>query len=350
MNSDPKQRTPLIDLTTIYGVESIFRAKTRDPWALQLAGKLADFVIYADIARYALPVKDSSQSEDDVTLPSLLLGLRSDECELFKSEVLLTDQCGEYNTKFLPSAVKPFHDWAISNMGNLKRWIKLHNEKWIREPHGERLPRRYAIPVSALKSEKELDLIAKKLSEPVEEIWYALDVILRYPVYGDLTGKGNGYLNHPIRDIFDLPTMERKPATATGAVSFRDCVASFAKTLTQDEYIKLLLKLRNSVRNKGLHLVSPGQFEVETIRKIAREAGIPATLIESARLIALAGGIAGGVAAIPTIGIEATIVGGIISVAGALWPGKIPRSISKVSWLKWAFEWKELEVQADKRN
>jgi hypothetical protein len=191
-------------------VESLFRSKSPDPWAPRLAGDLADFVIYADTARYALPLKDLSVPERNVALPSLLKDLKAGEPGLFRPERLLTDQCGEFNVHFLRPAARNLVSWGKANHRTLKKWTELHNESWIREPHGKRVPRRYAIAEAALKDNNELETLAKTASIPVEDVWYALDVILRYPVYGGIAGPENCYLNHPIRDAVPLPTKQEK--------------------------------------------------------------------------------------------------------------------------------------------
>ena len=67
----------------------------------------------------------------------------------FRSERLLSCECGEFNVKYLNNSVKDFVRWANFNKNRLKKWLQLHNEKWIRGEHAARIPRRIAIPIGA---------------------------------------------------------------------------------------------------------------------------------------------------------------------------------------------------------
>jgi hypothetical protein len=109
--------------------------------------------------------------------------------------------------------------------------------------------------------------------------------------------------------------------------------------------VRLLLSLREEVRKIDLHQREPGQFDPQVIRDIAAKVGMPSQLKGTTRLIAVAGGVVAGLGAVPVLGPAAAIGGGVIAVAGALWSGNLPRGISKVQWLKFAIEWRDLERQ-----
>ena len=47
---------PLVDITALNAVESLFRDGPSDPWGQQLAGQLTDLFIYSDRIRYVQPV------------------------------------------------------------------------------------------------------------------------------------------------------------------------------------------------------------------------------------------------------------------------------------------------------
>lgn len=65
--------TPMVDITSINGVESLFRHGVRDPWGLRLAAKFADFIIYSDVVRFTMPVSTGAVLPfNDPVLPKSL--------------------------------------------------------------------------------------------------------------------------------------------------------------------------------------------------------------------------------------------------------------------------------------
>jgi len=51
----------------------------------------------------------------------------------------------------------------------------------------------------------------------------------------------------------------------------------------------------------GLHNLPPGKFDVEVVRDLAGKIGIPPTLRSSGKWAAIAGGVVGGLGAIPVL-------------------------------------------------
>ncbi|MBN2315056.1 MAG: hypothetical protein JXM79_14095 [Sedimentisphaerales bacterium] len=180
------------------------------------------------------------------------------------------------------------------------------------------------------------------------DLCYAFDSVLKYPIFGELTGRGY-YLNHPLRDAIKLPTMLKKKAIPPPvAVSFHNSVAQLAVRLSHDDYTSLLHELRGMVRQRGLHKMAPGQFDREHIREIAATVRLSPRLRGYSRGVGITTGIFGGLGAFPVLGTPATVVGGLISVAAAFWSGGLPRNVSRVWWLRWAMKW-DIEEQAERR-
>jgi len=339
---------PIVDITTLCAVESLFRSKSPDPWAQQLAGDLADFIVYADIARYVLPTPTLDASEDDVPLPSLLQELRAGEPSAFRAQRYSTEEPRMLKSDYLEPCFRRFVSWAQANTNSLRLWSELHHEDWIISGHKSRVAQHYVYSVDVLKHDPRLSALAHAVGVSANDLCYAFDLILRYPLYGEMAGERNYYLNHPIRNAFPLPTMEYSAAPAPPiTVSFKKSFSTFAHQLTQNDYVTSLLELRYAVRKAGLHELVPGKFKVDTIREIASRVGIPPRL--ASKWTAIAGGIIGGIGLIPTLGPWAAIPGVAsvaVSFASALWKGCLPRRVARIRWLRWAIEWDDLERQA----
>lgn len=78
-------RKPVVDITTINAIQSIFQGNVRDPWAFTMAGKFADLFIYGDLIRFPLPVPDEIPgSIDPFSEPALLGNLTKRDSTLFE--------------------------------------------------------------------------------------------------------------------------------------------------------------------------------------------------------------------------------------------------------------------------
>jgi hypothetical protein len=179
-----------------------------------------------------------------------------------------------------------------------------------------------------------------------DDILYAFDVVLRYPLYGELVGRNNYFLAHPIRAVQSLPTMMLETASARRfALSLEDIVAAMAPSMTLDEYTAFLHEARGIIREKKIHLLDPDGLERETIREIAADLRLPARLSHTAKVMGVAAGVIGIAGASPVLGPSAAVLGGIVSVASVLWTGTVGRDLSRSSWLRWGLEW-DIEDQA----
>src|SRR5439155_19972014 len=98
--------SPVVDITSLNGVESIFRQGTHDPWGQRLAGKLADFFVYSDIARFTMPVWAGSASLEDPTLPPILAQLRSRDSGLFVPVTYEIEERRTLNPEYLDAAFR----------------------------------------------------------------------------------------------------------------------------------------------------------------------------------------------------------------------------------------------------
>ncbi len=342
---------PLVDITTLNAIESLFQHGTHDPWGRRLAGEFADLFIYSDIIRYPINVLADSFSPGSLPKrPSVLLDLTKRDSDSFQVVTYSTQEPFRLKDEYLEDSFDQFAVWARNNKRALRQWLTVHSEKWARTQYRSRVPHQYIFALDKLLNGSTLKSLAKELKSNEAEICYAFDIVLRYPLYGEFTGENNYYLNHPIRNAFSNPTMKEDagPLPVT-PVSFKDSIASLVPNISQDEYIVLLHELRGQVRDSGLHRVKPGDFDKEAIRDIAAKVALPPRVKIIAKAAAIGAGVIGGLGAFPVLGPSAAVAGAIVSVTAALWSGRLPRSVGRLRWLRWALEW-DIENQAEKRD
>jgi hypothetical protein len=173
-----------------------------------------------------------------------------------------------------------------------------------------------------------------------QDLAYAFDVALRYGYYGELAS-GGVYLSHPIREEQVLPTMSIKPAQLPPiALSFAPSIARIAQSLTLEQYCSLLHEIRSVVDDRKLRRVQPGAVENSEIRVIAADLDLPIRLKGWAKAAGIATAILGGIAAVPTIAVAATVGAAAIGLGGIYWDGTLPRRTGRVKWLRWALHWR----------
>ena len=344
---------PLVDISTINAIESLYRHGIHDPWAKQLAGEFADLFVYSSTIRYSITIPSANSDDRFLERPSLLLDLIKRDSELLTPAKYSTADPVRLKDEYLIECFNGFDAWARSNKNTLRKWLSLHNEDWIQKQYITRVKHKeheWSFSLETLLREPELGNLSKELGVTEHDICYAFDLVLRYPLYGELAGTNEHYLNHPIRDAFLLPTMKREEGEPPSlAVSFKDTLRQFSDKLSQDDYSVLLHELRGAVHDYGLHLVGPGEFDKEVVREIAAKVALPPKLRATGKLAAVGAGIIGSLSAVPFFGPSAAIVGGVLSVSTALWSGRLPRIAARMRWLKWALEW-DIEEQAEKRE
>ena len=338
--------SPLIDITSLNGVESLFQIGTPDPWAGKLAGRLADFFIFSDMARFTMPVRADAASLEDATLPSILTQLRSRDPGVIEPVTYPVEDRRRLKEEYLQPAFANFLVWVQNNGSALKSWLRLHNEPWIREGHLARVRPRYVFDVDALRQDASFMEVVASLQVSPDDVLYAFDVVLRYPLYGELAGSGAYFLAHPIREQQTLPTMavEHGPAPHI-PLSLSQAVAVMAGSMTLDEYTSFLHEARGLIRDRRIHQLKPGALDRETTRELAAQLALPARLSKAGKVMGFAAGLVGIAGSVPELGPAAAVVGGLVSMLSVVWTGTVGRAPSRVSWLRWALEW-DLESQA----
>jgi hypothetical protein len=345
---------PVVDITSLNGVESLFSKGARDPWGLRLAGRLADFIVYSDSIRFTMPIWAGTgwSLDDDPTLPTILAQLRSRDNKLFAPLLYEISEKRTLSPDYLDAAFANFGDWAQNSKSSLRRWLELHTQDRIRYDHFG-LARHFAharpvyvFDVGRLRRDPAVEKVASAVEVSGEDILYAFDVFLRYPLYGELAGPGSYFLAHPIRELPTIPTMDVKPGPVPSiALSLADAVVGMAQSMTLDDYTSFLHEARGIIRDRKIHTLKPRSLDTDTLREIAIKLRLPARLKGAGRTLGISGGVITTVGAWPVLGPAAAVAGGLVSVASALWTGTVGRSASRISWLRWAFKW-DVERQA----
>lgn len=349
--------TQLIDMTSLNGVESIFRKHTCDPWGPRLAGRLADFFIYSDVAQFTMPTR--TNAPDQMELPEILRQLQSRDSTVLSPMTYLVDGPYSLSTKYLSEAFSGFAAWTQNNRSDFHKWLVLHHDTWITDGHWAQGEPRYVFDVAHLESDGKMSALATDLGEPVERVLYGFDVVLRYPLYSiELAGPDTYFMAHPIRELVRLPTMEikkidekidkeiNKVTQRKLPLSLSDAVAHMVSSMTLDQYTSFLHEARGIIRDRKIHELNPGALDRATTRDIAMSLGLPAKLSASGKVLGIAAGLITAAGALAALGPPTAVAGGLVSVASSLWTGHVGTLPTRLRWLRWALVW-DIESQSN---
>ncbi len=347
----PGRVLPLIDTNALLAIESLFSRATIDPWAVKLASTFTDVFAYGDAFRFTFGSSQSMLSDADwANTPTLVQLLRQRDSSAVVPLVVPTNETIRIHDDYLAEAFQRFVTWARNNRRTLRQWLDTHKTAKIQAMQQAQVAREYYFDLDRLTQKHDLEVLVNELRTRQSELLYAFDNVLRAPLYGKLAGSGQHYLNHPLRNASLLPTFEAEEgALPRIAISFRDSMAKSLGQLSLDEYCILLHELRAAVRDRGLHQLGPGDVEKEVLRDIAASVSLPPRLRGVGRLALFAGGIIGGLAAVPSLGPATAVAGAVVSLSSALWTGQLPRSAARIRWMRWSLEW-DLENQAESRR
>jgi hypothetical protein len=272
------------------------------------------------------------------------------DSNVFEPEIFVTDIPRKLDEIYLQESFNKFANWAKSNRYTLEKWINLHRENWVQLGHKSRIASNYVFNVEDIKKLPEFDKLISQIGIDENSIFYVFDVIMRYPLYGELAGEGVYYLHHPVRDTINISTMQHEPGNPPQIpLSFKEMFTNWAGTLSQDQYTSTLHELRGQIRDYGINKLSPGAFDKEIVREIVDKTHLPLQIKSLGKTAAIAVGIIGGVSTIPLLGVAGPIAGAVVSVAATLWKGRLPMPIARIKWLRWACKC-DIEDQARKRK
>jgi hypothetical protein len=338
---------PVVDITSLYAVESLFRAGTRDPWGKKLAGRLADLFIFSDRVRFTMPLRpEAVTAADDPSLPQVLAQLRSRDSGVFEPLSYVVNERPRLINEHLKPAFRSFAAWASNNRTAFKDWLTFHSEVRATPRDITRIRPNSLFDISALHEIAEFKHLRGSLGVSAYDLIYAFDIVLRYPLYGGLAGSDSYFLAHPIREQQSAPIIAVEPGRPPKIpVSLSQAVVGMVSSMTLDEYTSFLHEARGLIRARNIQDLKVGSIGQEGIRELASLLGLPARLRKAGRTIGIAGGVITIAGAVAALAPAAAIAGGLIMSVPYIWGAKVGRAPGRVKWLRWALEW-DLERQA----
>lgn len=369
-------KSPLFDGNTIVAIESVFTNEVNDPFWKQLLRDFTNLFVYSDTARFPMPLKDSTYSEKDLhILPVLLQKLIKEDRDFFNPVTYPTIDLETVKEEFLFSCFNDFRSYldVSPNIVKLHKWLLTHNSEYIvglikKQASGEGYT---TYNVNALKSNVNFGALIDELNNrisnkyrstnkhPIDDkysfadengitengLLYAFDNVLRYQKYGEFVGENEFYLSHPLRSEVNMKTIAKVTPSEKQLVpiySFGDKVAEMAKYMSLDDYIAMLLLLKEEVWKNDLHKIS-NRKEIENevfqnvIQEISLKAGFPAHLKPVIKKIINISGVTISTAGslIPSIGPIIALGGVLVVVVNNVWERKLTNIATGNKWLKW---------------
>lgn len=343
---------PLVDVTCINAVESMLRrGSVIDPAGQQSALAFADFYVFSVHPRYALPVRAEAQQQRIRVAPLLdrLLELDKDKPVLQVERCVLDYDKRHLNPAFLVDTFQAFAAWARTQPEWLKTWLNVHAEPWIRsDQFYENLCRGYMFNVENLAGSGLDRPLAHELGVTTKDVYYAFDVVLRYPVYGEAAGPQAYYLTHPIREYQQLPTLQAtKMQPPWTPASLGEILRPVLPSLTVEQYAQILFETRSLLHDDGVINYETGEVSSSGFDEFKKKIQFSVKLKKPDKTLRALGGVLTMLGAIPVLGIPARLATGAMSIASAFWDGSLPRAAGGIRWLSWAFEW---HVRTDRRE
>jgi len=358
--ADITPKPPIFDLSALSALQTVLEPPDGlvDPWGVKLAGSFANLLIYSDNARVIVPGTELESGLLGIQQPSVIRDVAAVGDGFLAPVPYSTSEHLEISDQAMREAAVHFDRFARRNKPLLKEFCKLHLETaFVRMHQSPRVKTRRTYKVDAMATDPMLLKLSKFTNLHVEALLYAFDLALRFPFYGQLAGSDSFYLNHPIRDAFEVKAKSESKAVAPPIpLSFADPMRHIAKHMTRDEYFTTLRILREKVRELGIHGMPAGQLNRETVREIAAAARFrPRLRSEDAvwEFVKTVMAASLGLATVPLVGplAGAAVIGASVAVSRTVWKngGKgplLPQGMGTVSWLRWAVRW-DIEKQAE---
>ncbi len=332
---------PLVDITTIQGIESLFDDGPKDPYGAGSLAHLTDIALYSDRVRYPVPyVGRRPQSAEDVVRPRLVEAFDELLPDLFQFVPFRADAIRPVSDSTAEGALESLARFVRANPNHSKALISLHSKASVRKEHSSRLPHEFVYAVEPVLGNPFMAEMANRLTCKKEMLLYTLDMVLRYPMYGTLAGPDEWYLSHRVRTAVSMPnlhTSRRRPPNV--AVPFGDLVYRVASREEIPRLVERIAQLRHLLDETGIRGAPNGEVERSVIRDVAQRAGLPGRLRGYNKSIGIATGLLGFVGLAPILGPPAAAAAATVTIGGALWDGQMPESVTRRRWLRFAIKY-----------
>lgn len=334
----------ITDITTINAAESLWQPGPTDPWAIKMAARLADLLIWHPHTRFFLPVREIEEA--GVLIPSLVSSLKAADSDLLMEERYVADLRIPIDDATLAASFASFLGWTRSQgKDHYLQWCKTHRQPWLRSGHMKRIMHGTVFELSHLKSLPGFDdLMALGLED--FEVRYSFDVAIRYfQAYGPRVPQNLGYYTHPIRSAVRWNILVEGPANPPEDVSNRIVPLTLGphvyrllknSSWSMKDFCDFVARAREAAQRFGFQDTNPDHLPREKVQEFALELKLPPKVKGSTKTIGTATTAVGGLmaGANPSLAIASTLV----TIAGLVWPGNLPSSFSK-KWLRPVLEW-----------
>lgn len=222
-----------------------------------------------------MPLRAEAVTMADPSLPPVLAQLRSRDSGVFEPLPYVVNERPRLNPEYLEPAFRSFAVWASNNKRAFKRWLAFHSEVRATPRDITHIRPNSLFDISALLDVEEFQRLRVGLNVSADDLIYAFDIVLRYPLYGELAGSGSYFLAHPIREQQNAPIIAVEPGKPPNIpVSFSQAVAGMVSSMTMDDYSSFLHEARGLIRDLNIHQLRVGAIDQETTRELASQLGL----------------------------------------------------------------------------
>lgn len=347
--------TPLVDLSTVNAVQSLFDGAQADPWASTVGSEFVDLIVWNSRVKFPA-VQLERRDASPVSVPRILSDMQRRESGAFSLDVYSLSEPRVLQPHLIGSAVREFGTFVASNKSAINSFLRLHSSSWINQ---QKLSRgrggnHYAFDLGNLREAIRADPVASGCGVSDEDFAYLLDLVLKYLVYAE-QATGRYYLTHPIRRAqpFRYLSLMNSPIGPSGeAVPFR--VGPYLLPAAQrrgiDWFTSSLYEVRQFIEERNLRDLSyPGNVSPEVLRELSARLELPARLRGYSKL-SRAANIGSAVTGISGSVLSSNpwpaVTGSVLTLATTVWSGQVPGPMASISWMQWMFEW-PLEIRDD---
>lgn len=334
-------KAPLVDVTTIQGIESGFRSGARDPYGPRALAHLTDLALYSDKVRYPVAYTGARpKTSTDVVRPPLVEAFDAALPGLFEPVPFSADKTRIASRETTLGALDSLGRFVRANPTNSKALITLHGQSSIRSEHSRRVGTEFVFDVEPILENPRMEEMAARLGCEKHLLLYTLDMALRYPIYGALTGKDEWYLSHQVRTAISMPNLTaRTRGPPDIPIPLGDLVYKVARDGPMVDYVKRVVRLRDLLNENGIRGAPSGEVERTVVRSVAQQAGLPGKLRGYHRSVGVASCLLGFVGLVPLFGAPAAALAATITIGSAFWDGHVPSRLTQQEWLRFAIRY-----------
>lgn len=334
-------RSPLVDLTTLQGVESLFGSGVKDPFGVDAIAQFTDLLLYSDEVRFPIPYVGARPSTSDAIAENAIISA-------FDTYLPATIKAVPFSARqrlrvaedTATGALDSLHSFVRANPSASKALIKLHGKANVREEYSQKLAKEFLFDVEAVSEDRNLLATAKRLQCEPRLLLHTLDMVLRYPMYGSLAGKDEWYLGHLVRTAVALPNLGVQHHVPPAIpLPIGDLVYRVGRRDTMEQYALRVCEVRDLLDENGIRGVRRGDVERSVIRHVSQEAGLPGKLRGYHRSMGVTTGLLGFVGLWPFLGTPAAAGAAALTTGSAMWDGKVPSRLSGSKWLRFAIRY-----------